>query len=89
MTKKKSNNLGIASLILGISSTIFCWVPFLGIILGVLGIIFSVKQKKIFPNNINTAGLVTSIIGLVLSFLYNIFWLIMISVLSTTFSQIG
>ncbi|MBW2991566.1 hypothetical protein KY348_07765 [Candidatus Woesearchaeota archaeon] len=73
--EKKPNGYGITSLVLGIVSIVFCWVPVLGLVAGILGIIFAVKQRKIFPNGIATGGLVTSIIGLVFSGIYSIFWL--------------
>ena len=78
MAEKKSNNLGITSLVLGIISIVFCWVPILGLVAGIIAIVLSVKQKKIFPNGINTAGLVTGIIGSVFSVLYLIIWLIVL-----------
>jgi len=72
---KKANNNGVASLVLGIVSIVFCWVPIWGLGSGVLGIVFSVNQKKLYPNGIATAGLVTSIIGLVFSCLYSVIYL--------------
>ena len=69
--KKKRGNIGngfgIASLILGILSILTSiLVPLIAVITGILGIIFSVKQKNESPNGLATAGLVTSIIGLVI-----------------------
>ena len=76
--KKKPNNYGIISLVLGIVSISFIlirsiasfFVLFYGLIadligfgLGIAGIIFYAKQRKISSNGIATAGLVTSIIG--------------------------
>ena len=75
MAQNDSNGFGIASLVLGIVSIFFCWVPILGIVSGILGIVFSIKQKKIHPNGIAISGLVTSIIGLVFSALYTLFWI--------------
>jgi hypothetical protein len=75
---QQENNYGIASLILGITSIIFCWIPLLGLATGVLGIIFYQKQKKINPNGIATGGLVTSIIGTVFSAIYTIILLFVI-----------
>jgi hypothetical protein len=54
---------GVTSLVLGISSILL---PFLGIVTGVLAIIFANKQKKIKSNGMATAGMVTGIIGLVI-----------------------
>ena len=66
----KTNGLAIAGLVLGIVSLVFCWVPFLGIIAGVVGLILSVMgRKNCAPNQAGmaTAGLVLSIVGIVLS----------------------
>jgi hypothetical protein len=76
MKPNHSNGFGVASLVLGILSIILFWVPFLNIVLGILGIVFSIKQKRISSNGLATAGLVTSIIGLVFSTLVFIIWLL-------------
>jgi hypothetical protein len=78
----KPNGYGIASLVLGIVSIVLCWVPVVGLVAGVLGIIFYVQQKKTFPNGISTAGLVTSIVGLAFSVLYTIFWIFFAAAIS-------
>ncbi len=83
MAETKSNGYGIASLVLGIISIVFCWVPILGLVSGILGIIFHVQQKKIFANGISTGGLVTSIIGLVFSVIYSIFWLFLAAIIGS------
>jgi len=75
----KSNRLGITSLVLGIISIISFWTLYLkiisiisfwtlvigliGILTGIVGIVYSIKQRRIRPNGIATAGLVTSILG--------------------------
>ncbi len=67
-TKGKS----IASLILGIASVVLPWFYFssiVSVIVGIIGIILAVQVRKFNDENKNmaTAGLVLSIIGLVLS----------------------
>ncbi|MBS3141167.1 DUF4190 domain-containing protein [Candidatus Woesearchaeota archaeon] len=89
MVENKSNTLGITSLVLGIVSIVFCWVPIMGLVAGIIGIVLSVKQKKVFPNGIATGGLVTSIIGTVFSVLYNIFWILAITLLKSYAANIG
>ena len=67
----KTKAWGIVGLIMGISSIVFAFIfSFFGIILGILVIIFSVKQKRVAPNGVATGGLVTSIIGLIFSVLF-------------------
>jgi hypothetical protein len=81
VSKNTSNGMGVASLVLGIASIVFCWVPILGLVAGIVGLILAIKQRKESPNGIATGGLVTSIIGLVLSVIYTIFWLVVGSAL--------
>lgn len=76
--KQDSNGLGIAGLILGIGSIVLSWVPFLGLISGIIGLILSIKQRKIIPNDIATGGLVTSIIGIVFSVFFIIYFIFII-----------
>lgn len=71
MVKKKENNTwGLWSLILGIASIVFCWFSLLGIISGILAIVFSIKQEKISKNRNAKVGKITGIIGLILSIIY-------------------
>lgn len=71
MAKKKVDNTwGLWSLILGIASIVLFWAPILGIVSGILGIVFSNKQKKIADNGNAKVGKITGVIGLVLSILY-------------------
>lgn len=74
--QSKGNALGIFSLIFGVFGiiagtglAIFLVFSIPAFILCVLGIIFYVLQNKKFPNGVNTAGLVTCIIGAVLNFI--------------------
>ena len=58
--------MGIAGFVLGLLSLVCCWVPVLGFLLGIIGIVFSaigiVKKKN---KGLSIAGLVTGIIGTV------------------------
>jgi predicted PurR-regulated permease PerM len=63
--------MAVAALILGIASLAFCWSGFIGSIIGVVGIILgAIAIKKLNetkkPNGMAKAGLVMSIIGVVL-----------------------
>ena len=67
MEEKKSNGLAVASLVLGIVSIVFCFIiQWLGLIIGIVGIVLGVMAKKKNPTGMATAGLVLSIIGTVL-----------------------
>ncbi len=65
----KNNNVAIAGLILGILSILGCWIPFWDLILSIAGIICSAigLSQKGQTNGMAVGGLITSIIGLLLS----------------------
>ncbi|MDE7223348.1 MAG: DUF4190 domain-containing protein [Acetatifactor sp.] len=71
---QKTDTLAIVSLILGIAAIVLgCCVTYLGIALGVGGIICSVMSKKKQKSGLATAGLVCSIIGIVFAVIWIIF----------------
>lgn len=63
------NGLSIASLICGISAVITCWIPILGLLLGIAGIITGVMAKKQqgFFNGMALTGFICGITGLALN----------------------
>lgn len=58
--------MGIAGFILGICSIVFCWIPFLNVVLSILGLVFSIiglkRDKKVFA----IIGLITAILGVII-----------------------
>jgi len=68
--------MAVASLVLGILSILFVFTgpfSFIGIILGIIGIVTGVLARREAPENtLSTGGLVTSILGCALSLLLNI-----------------
>jgi hypothetical protein len=83
ITEVKPKGYGIASMVLGILSIIFCWVPILSTVMGILAIVFYNVQKKVANNGMAIAGLVTGIIGTVLSILYLFVWITLLGALSS------
>lgn len=71
--QKPMNGVGLAGMIIGILSYIFCWIPVFDFILGLVGVILSgvgLSRKERFRlNGFAVAGLVLSIIGLVIGFI--------------------
>ena len=66
----KTPGSSIASLVLGLISLLcawFGWGALISIITGIIGIILGIKGNKIQQTGMGTAGIVLSIIGLVLS----------------------
>ena len=63
---RKSSGMAIAGLVMGILTLIFCWVPFLSWILGLLGLIFSIigiAKKNGGAKGAAIAGLILTILG--------------------------
>lgn len=63
--------MAIAALILGISSLVFCWVPFLGIGLAIAATITGAKGKNDpTKRGMAMAGMIMGIIAIVLSAIF-------------------
>lgn len=67
MRKKINENWGIASLVLGIISILLFFIPFIGVFLGILAIVFYNLQKKEKITDVAKGGLITGIIGVVIN----------------------
>lgn len=80
----------VASLTCGILAIIFGAVPFLGVLLGVIAIIAAVRARRHLtdlpdayqPGGLHTAGMVTGVIGTVLSTLATVWALLVLSVIT-------
>lgn len=89
-SSKQSNGVAVASLVTGIVSIVLCWFPLVGLVCGILALVFFGKTKRgiemgTVPANakgMSVGGMVTGIIGLVFSFFYTIFWIIWIFAIS-------
>ena len=62
----KKNGMGTAGFVLALLGLILCWVPVLGWILWLLGLIFSIIGVFRQPRGLAIAGLVISCLGLIL-----------------------
>jgi hypothetical protein len=91
--------LAVTGMILGICSIVFCWVPFLGLAAGIVGLVLSlIAKNKAKAANLGenwdgkamaTAGLICSIIGMAVSVIYLIFWIIALSAASAIIHAYG
>jgi hypothetical protein len=64
--EKKSNGIGTAGFVLALIAIFLGWVPVLGWILWLLGLIFSFAGVFKEPKGLAIAGLVISLIGIIL-----------------------
>ena len=73
----KSNGLCVAGFVLGILAVALFWIPFFGIILGVVGVSLSaVGMAVVKTSEIMQGGFGMAVAGLVLSCLNVLFWII-------------
>ncbi len=81
MSKKKvvSKTWGNASLVTGILSILFVFMPYFGLPLGIIAVVGANKQKKVVPTGNATAGNVLGIIGIIINGIMLIFALFFIS----------
>lgn len=64
--QKKTNGIGTAGFVLALIAIFFGWIPFLGWIIWLLGLIFSFVGVFKEPKGLSIAGLVISLIGFIL-----------------------
>ena len=68
---KPSNGIGLAGFVLAIIALFLGWIPFLGWLVWLLGLIFSAVGVFKTPKGLSIAGLVISLLGLI--FLVTVF----------------
>ena len=64
--RKKSNGIGTAGFVLALIALFLGWIPFLGWIIWLLGLILSFVGVFKTPKGLSIAGLVISLIGIIL-----------------------
>ena len=73
--QQSHNKQSVTAMVLGIVSLVVTWFPFVGLVLAIVGLTMSRSNRKFAEahgfkeNSMNTAGYVTSIVGLVLGIL--------------------
>ncbi len=66
------SGLAIAGLVVGIGSLVFCWIPFLGFLAAIIGIILSAMGRRaVSRRTIAIVGFVLSIIALVIGLIWS------------------
>jgi len=74
-----TRKFGIISLVCGIASICLSYGPFIGVIVAIVGIVMSGKAASVGDESkMPKVGKILSIIGLVLSVILSIIWLIII-----------
>ena len=80
---KQTNNLALASMIVGIFALLACCIPFVQFPLAVVSIVLVVLSKKGQPlSGFAIAGLVLAIISIIISILMTLYWGFLISMMN-------
>ncbi len=81
--RSANNGMSIASMVLGIASIVMCCTGILSLPLGALGLLFAVltKRKGKAMSGMSIAGMVTSIVGLLLG-IFMLVYLVVFSIMS-------
>jgi hypothetical protein len=82
---EKKTGLGVAALVLGILSLLFILMPYFGLPMAILALVFAHKQNKANPTGQASAGNVLGIIGTVLNSLVLFILLIILLIAGTVF----
>jgi len=64
---KNDNSFGVTGVVLGIFSILSVGLG--GILIGIIGLVFSLIQRKKYKNKWSTAGIVLNVVGIVLGIL--------------------
>lgn len=87
--KHHDNSSGVVSVVLGILSLVFFLIPFIGMILGIVGVVFAYKQNKSMPNKWSRAALWMCWIGIILGAAWTIYYIvIVVQFASTQYDQL-
>lgn len=85
--QQSHNKSAVTAMVLGIVSLVITWMPLVGLVLAIIGLTMSSSNRKfaathgLRENSMNTAGYVTSIVGLVAGILT-----ILVTILAIVFS---
>ena len=74
-----SSGSGVAAMVCGIIALILCWVPFIGLVFGIVAMVLGGKGMRTLPQGkkgMAIAGFVMGIIGLVVGVIILIIWII-------------
>lgn len=89
--QKDGNGFGIAGFVLGLLSILLFWIWFLGGVIAILGLVFSIIQLRKKKTGLAIAGLVLSIIGILLPLILvvavTIIWALIIPGIDDQLSQ--
>ena len=68
----KTNSKGVIGFVCSLLTMILCWIPLLGILLGIISFIFSILGLSKEPKGLAIAGLIISIVAIPFVVLYKI-----------------
>lgn len=72
------SGLSIASLVLGIGGILFCWVPVLGFVAGLLGLIFGIVGYKRSHTATGIVAIILSSVALLFSIVFTVVYIVIV-----------
>lgn len=85
----KDNSCGVVAVVFGILSLIFILIPFIGLTMGIVGVIFAYKQKKMMHNKWSKAGLWMCWIGVVIGFIWSVYYVKLMISIAQQYAQLA
>lgn len=93
--QKQNAPFAVAAMVLGICSIVFGCM-FVGLICGIVGLVLAKKGTEAYNeapdqytgDGMLKAGKITSIIGIILSALYIVYWIIWVAILGTAYASL-
>lgn len=73
VSPNKTDGLGIASMVCGITSLLFCCLPLMGLIVAIVGLVLGIVSQKRKPNGFAIAGIITSAFGIAFGIIFIMF----------------
>ena len=90
-----TNTLALVGMILGILGIVCCWIPILGLATAIVGLILGIKGLQNSKNIANKcrgfgiAGISCGSVGIVLSIIYTIVWIVMAIAVKETVNAVS
>ena len=65
--RPRTNGMGVAGFVLAVCGIVFCWIPFVNILLWILGLVFSFIGLFKAPRGLAIAGMILSFIEIIIA----------------------
>ncbi len=88
----ESSGTGVGAMVCGIISLVLCWIPIVGLVLGIVAVVLGGKGRQTLPpdkRGMALAGFIMGIIGMVIGIIMLIAMIVALVAFGTMFSLFG